>query len=80
MSDLLLNKAAYFLEVLAWQNSKDASEKPPKNVPIYHQLPGMEEQKKKKEEDPNKEIAMDIDDLKAFLSRPRESGKVEANE
>lgn len=80
MSDLLLNKAAYFLEVLAWQNSKDASEKPPKNVPIYRQLPGMEEQKKKKEEDPNKEIAMDIDDLKAFLSRPRESGKVEANE
>ena len=30
----------------------------------------MEEQKKKKEKDPNKEIAMDIDDLKAFLSRP----------
>lgn len=66
ISDLLLNKAAYFLEVLAWQQSKDATEKPPKNVPTYVPLPGSESEKPKKEEE-----AMEIDDLKAFLSKPR---------
>lgn len=73
MSDMLLNKATYFLEVLAWQQSKDATEKPPKNVPVYKQLPGIEEEKPK--HNPEEE-AMSVEDLKAFLSRPRESAKV----
>jgi hypothetical protein len=68
ISDLLLNKAAYFLEVLAWQQSKDATEKPPKNVPVYVPLPGCEPEKSKRNPE---EEAMDIDDLKAFLSKPR---------
>lgn len=54
------------MEVLAWQQSKDATEKPPKNVPVYVPLPGSEPEKPKKEEE-----SMDIDDLKAFLSKPR---------
>lgn len=64
---MLLNKMAYFLNVLAWQNSEDASKRPPRNTPEFKPLPGMEEKKKRNPE----EQAMDIDDLKAFLSKPR---------
>lgn len=56
------------MEVLAWQQSKDATEKPPKNVPVYVPLPGCEPEKSKRNPE---EEAMDIDDLKAFLSKPR---------
>jgi hypothetical protein len=77
VSDLLLNKATYFLEVLAWQQSKDASAKPPKNIPVFTPLPGYEEEKPKNNPD---EMAMEVDDIKAFLSRPRENVKVKSNE
>lgn len=62
---MLLNKISYFLNVLAWQNSEDAAKK--RNIPEFKPLPGMEEKKKRNPE----EQAMDIDDLKAFLSKPR---------
>lgn len=74
---MLLNKAAYFLEILAWQQSKDAASKPPKNIPEFKPLPGTEEKKPKHNPE---EQSMDIDDIKAYLSRPRESGIVKANE
>lgn len=32
-SEVLANKANYFLETLVWQNSKDAQKKVPKHIP-----------------------------------------------
>lgn len=68
-NEILLNKAVYLLELLAWQNTEDAAnnrtEKAPElyTPPFYNELP-------KRALNPDQEV-MDLDDLKAFLERPR---------
>lgn len=78
-NEILLNRIEHAIRVLIWQNTEDATEKMPKHYPEQW-LPEFIPKPEKQNKDPDKEIAMDIDELKAFLSRPRESGKVEANE
>ena len=77
-NEVLLNRIEYALRVLAWQNSSDAQSKNPKYYPKQYDPPFMPKPEKPKKN--SEEEVMDIDDLKAFLSRPRESGKVKANE
>lgn len=77
-NEILLNKIEYCLRILAWQNSKDAQEKNPKHYPDLF-LPSFIPKPEKPKHNPEEE-AMSIDELKEFLSRPRESGKVKANE
>lgn len=67
----LLNKIDHKLDILAWQNTEDARKKNPANFPklwLPDFMPRPQEPKKNKETE-----AMDIDDLKAFLKRPRGS-------
>ena len=66
-AELLLNKIAYYLQVLAWQNTEDAHKKHPSNTPELW-LPDFMPKPEKPHSD---QAAMEIDDLKAFLSKPR---------
>jgi hypothetical protein len=77
-NEILLNKIEYALKILAWQNSADATEKHPKHYPDPWLPPFMPKPEKPKK-NPEQQ-AMDIDDIKAFLSRPRESVSLKANE
>lgn len=72
-TETLLNNIDYRLRVLAWQNTEDAHSKHPRNYPEPWRpsfLPKLEKAKRNPEE-----ASMDIDDMKAFLSRERVSGK-----
>lgn len=77
-NEILLNKIDYGLKILAWQNSADAAEKHPKHYPEIWLPPFMPRPQKPKK-NPEQQ-AMSVDDIKAYLSRPRESAKVKANE
>lgn len=66
--ELLLNKIEYYLQVLAWQNTEDAHKKSPQNAPELW-LPDFIPKPEKKRN--SGEVAMDIDELEAFLSKPR---------
>ena len=73
-NEILLNRIEHAIRILIWQNTSDASEKIPKHYPEQW-LPGFIPKPEKPKHNPE-EAAMDIDDLKAFLSSPRESAKV----
>lgn len=77
-NETLLNRIEYALRILAWQNSKDAHEKNPKHYPEIYRPSFIPEPPKPKKN--SEEEAMDLEDLKAFLKRPREGAKVESNE
>lgn len=77
-NEILLNRIEYAVRILTWQNSADAHEKNPKHCPEQF-VPDFIPKPKKRKRNPEEE-AMDIDELKAFLSRPRENAKVKANE
>lgn len=77
-NEVLLNRIEYALRILAWQNSADASSKHPQHYPEQW-YPSFMPKPEKPKKNPEQE-AMDIDDIKAYLSRPRESAKVESNE
>lgn len=65
-----MNKIAYSLDILAWQNTQDATKKPPRNMP----KPFMPEFMRNVDQTRaiNKDVvALDVDDMRAFLSRPR---------
>lgn len=66
-NELLLNKIGYYLQVLAWQNTEDAHKKHPSNAPELW-LPDF---MPKPEKPQSEQVSMEIDDLKAFLSKPR---------
>lgn len=76
-NEILLNRIEYAVRILTWQNSADAHEKSPKHYPEQFVPDFIPKPKKRKR---SQEEAMDIDELKAFLSRPREDVKVKANE
>lgn len=77
-NEILLNRIEYAVRILAWQNSADAHEKTPKNFPEQFRPSFIPEPPKPKKR--SEGVAMDLDELKAFLKRPRGGGKVEANE
>ena len=64
-NEVLLNNISYYLQILAWQNTKDAQEEGGgRNAPTIY-LPDF-----MKDAEDNTE-SMDIDELKAFLARER---------
>lgn len=66
--EILLNKISFYLQVLAWQNTEDAHKKTPTNAPELWWPDFIPKPEKKHNPE---EAAMDIDELKAFLSKPR---------
>lgn len=64
-SEILQNKVAYLLEVLVWQNSKDASKKQPQHkpkpfVPEFMQLVSVKDME-----------THTTDDIRDILAKPR---------
>lgn len=77
-SELLLNRIEYCLQILAWQNTEDAHSRHPQHTPEIW-LPDFIPKPEKAKKNPEQQ-AMSVDDIKEYLSRPRESAKVKANE
>lgn len=68
--EVLLNKLNYNVEILAWQNTKDAQKKPPKNAPKLYVPEFMQDVLGAKAM--TKDAApMKVKDMKAYLARPR---------
>lgn len=65
-TEQLLNECAYALDLLVWTKTEDAMKKHPTSKPEKFVPPFMPKPKKDKDS-----VAMDIDDVKAFLTRPR---------
>lgn len=63
-NEVLLNDISYFLQVLAWQNTQEAHEGNSANAPTVFVPDFMEDIEDNTE-------SMDVDELKAFLSRER---------
>ena len=66
----MLNKIAYSLDILAWQNTQDATKKPPRNMPKPF-IPDFMRNVDKTRAINKDTVALDVDDMRAFLSRPR---------
>lgn len=65
--EVLLNKAVYYLNVLAWQQTKDGQSKTPKNSPEMFMPDFM------KVSDPNKDSqAYTSEEIDAILAKPRQ--------
>lgn len=65
-----MNKVAYSLDILAWQNTQDAAKKPPRNMPKPF-MPDFMRNVDKTRAINKDTVALDVDDMRAFLSRPR---------
>ena len=65
-----MNKVAYSLDILAWQNTQDATKKPPRNMPKPF-MPDFMRNVDKTRAINKDAVALDVDDMRAFLSRPR---------
>lgn len=65
--EVLTNKTNHLLDVLIWSKTKDALRDNPINYPTPFIPPFMEEKSKKESE----QVAMPIEDLEAYLTRPR---------
>jgi len=69
-NEVLLNNIGYLLNILAWQNTKDAAKKVPQKAPKQFVPEFMRDMEK--ERAINKDIAVhDIDDIKKMLAKPR---------
>lgn len=72
----MLNNLLYMMNVISWQLSGDSKAPMPEQWwPEF-----MPKPEPKKSESMKDAVTMDIDDLKAFLSKPRQSATVESNE
>lgn len=65
-----MNRIAYSLDILAWQNTQDATKKPPRNMPKPF-MPDFMRNVDKTRAINKDTVALDVDDMRAFLSRPR---------
>lgn len=67
---ILLNKVAYWLEVLVWQKTKDGQKKNPQNAPKLYKPPFMlsDDERAAINDDSEKHTT---DDIKAILARRR---------
>jgi hypothetical protein len=70
--EVLLNKLNFNVEVLAWQNTKDATKKPPQNQPKLF-VPDFMRSIEGARAISKDAAVQDIDDVKAFLARPRKA-------
>lgn len=74
--ELLLNNILYQLQLLPWQMFGEKGSEPPKQwLPSFIPKPP-----KPKSKDMQDSVAMDVDDLKAYLTKPRQNTTVESNE
>ena len=62
--EILANKTNHLLEVLIWSKTKDAMRENPLNYPKPFVPPFMENKRKD-------QVAMPIEDLEAYLTKPR---------
>ena len=69
---MLLNKANYLLEVLAWQQTKDAQKRVPQNAPKMYIPEFMQNVEQTRAINQGSETH-DVDDIKNILSRPRQT-------
>lgn len=67
---ILLNKIAYFTEVLAWQNTKDGQKKNPQKQPKLYEPPFMIKAKETAAINAGSETHT-TDDIRAILARSR---------
>lgn len=74
-NEILLSNLWHQTRVLSWQLGGD--KKTPYPEPI---LPDFIKPPKPKSKEMKDAVAMDINDLKAFLSKPRQNATVESNE
>ena len=77
-NEILLNKIEHAVRVLIWQNSADGHQEHPKYYPETW-LPDFFPKPKKPKKN-TEEVGMSVDELKEFLSRPRQGANVEPNE
>lgn len=68
--EVLLNKTTFLLELLAWQNTKDAQKKSPSRYPKQFVPEFMKDMEKTNAMNAGMQV-MEVDDVKAFLARPR---------
>lgn len=73
----MLNHIWHELKVLQWQKTEDATKRHPKDYPELFLPEFMEKFRPKKETETE---AHDLDEIKAILSRPRQSATLKANE
>lgn len=73
-NEILLNGLSHRVDVLSWQLGGDSSTKPPE-VWLPPFIP-----KPKKKPMVKDSVAMGVNDLRAFLNKPRVSDKVKTNE
>lgn len=69
-SEVLLNKASYLMEVLAWQNTKDAQKRAPRRAPkpfVPDFMKNVEETRAINRDS----VLQDVDSIKAILKKPR---------
>lgn len=72
----MLNNILYQLQLIPWQMLGEKGSKPPEQwLPSFIPKP-----KKPKSQEMKDSVAMDIDDLKAYLTKPRQNATVESNE
>lgn len=67
-----MNKLNYNVEILAWQNTKDATKKPPQHAPKLYVPDFMQAIEGARAM--TKDVAVKpVEDMKAFLNRPRKA-------
>lgn len=69
-NEVLLNKAAYLIETLVWQNSKDAQKKAPRNKPKPF-IPDFMQKQSKQPKNNKGMVVAETSEIKDLLSRPR---------
>lgn len=66
-NEILQNKTNHLLEVLVWTKTKDAQKKNPQNYPKPY-IPKFLQTEEKR---PTEQVAMSVEDLQAYLTKPR---------
>lgn len=69
-SEMLLNKVTYLLEVLAWQNTKDAQKGRKSTAPKLYTPPFMKKAAQARGLNPDQAVHT-VDQIKDILARPR---------
>ena len=67
---ILLNRIGYWVEVLAWQKTKDGQKKTPRNAPKLFTPPFMRSEGEREAMNSENETHT-VDDIKAILEKPR---------
>ncbi len=67
-SEILANKANYYLEMLLWSKTEDAAKKHPQHAPEMWWPDFMKKLTKEKSTDT---VAMSVDEIATILTKPR---------